>query len=125
MLEKLKSFLVEDAVFYSLLIILIAVVSFGLGRKSIELETRSESVIDNGQAFTPITSLNNKAAVAEAKTETQSSAQSVVASRSGTKYHLPDCAGAKQIKPENLIEFPSIEAAKAAGLTPAANCDGI
>jgi methylphosphotriester-DNA--protein-cysteine methyltransferase len=47
----------------------------------------------------------------------------VVGSKTGRRYHLPDCPGAKRIKPANLITFESIEAAKAAGYTPAANCD--
>ncbi len=48
-----------------------------------------------------------------------------VASRSGTKYHLPWCSGAKRIKEKNKIWFETEEAARAAGLTPAANCPGI
>ncbi len=50
---------------------------------------------------------------------------SVVASKSGTKYHLPDCPGAKQIKESNKISFASVSAARAAGYTPAANCPGL
>ena len=49
----------------------------------------------------------------------------VVGSKSGTKYHLPDCPGAKRIKPENLVSFETIAAAKAAGYTAAANCPGL
>jgi hypothetical protein len=49
----------------------------------------------------------------------------VVASKNGTKYHYPWCAGAKQIAEKNKISFPSIEAARAAGYTPAANCKGL
>lgn len=48
-----------------------------------------------------------------------------VASKSGTKYHLPWCSGAKRIKEENKIWFATKEAAEAAGYTPAANCKGI
>ncbi len=48
-----------------------------------------------------------------------------VASKSGTKYHLPWCPGAKQMKEENKIYFSSKEEAEAAGYTPAANCKGI
>ena len=58
-------------------------------------------------------------------TELQATAGEVVASKSGSKYHLPTCAGAKQIKPENLISFASASAAEAAGYTPAANCKGL
>ena len=48
-----------------------------------------------------------------------------VASKSGAKYHLPWCAGAKRIKEENKVWFDTEEAAIAAGYTPAANCPGL
>ena len=48
-----------------------------------------------------------------------------VASKSGTKYHLPWCGGAKQIKEANKIWFDTKEEAEAAGYTPATNCKGI
>ncbi len=45
-----------------------------------------------------------------------------VASRQGEVYHLPDCASAKRIKPENLVAYPSFEEAEAAGLRPCKKC---
>ena len=56
---------------------------------------------------------------------TPSSGKQFVASKNGTKYYLPNCSGAKRIKPENLIGFPSREAAEAAGYGKAANCPGL
>lgn len=50
---------------------------------------------------------------------------SVVASKSGTKYHFPWCAGARSIKEENKIWFATIEEARTAGYAPAANCKGL
>jgi len=49
----------------------------------------------------------------------------VVASKNGTKYHLPTCAGAKQISDKNKVTFGSIEEARAKGYTPASNCKGL
>ena len=49
----------------------------------------------------------------------------VVASKTGTKYFLPWCSGAKNINTENLMTFASANDAKAAGYTPAANCKGL
>jgi len=46
----------------------------------------------------------------------------VVASKNGTRYHLPTCPGARTIKEVNRITFASEAAAKAAGYTRAANC---
>ncbi len=48
-----------------------------------------------------------------------------VASKSGTKYHLPTCSGAKTISETNKVFFASKEDAEAAGYAPAANCKGI
>jgi len=49
----------------------------------------------------------------------------VVASKNGTKYFLPWCGGASQIKDENKLWFANKEAAEAAGYQPAANCKGL
>ena len=49
----------------------------------------------------------------------------VVASKNGTKYYLPECAGASRISDANKVWFVSTAAALAAGYTPAANCKGI
>ena len=45
-----------------------------------------------------------------------------VASKSGTKYYLPTCAGAERISDANKVWFVSASAASAAGYTPASNC---
>lgn len=49
----------------------------------------------------------------------------VVASKNGTKYYLPECAGADRISVANKVWFASVVAAVAAGYAPAANCKGI
>ncbi|HLP44011.1 MAG TPA: hypothetical protein VK145_01915 [Candidatus Nanoarchaeia archaeon] len=49
----------------------------------------------------------------------------VIASKTGTKYHLPECPGAKTIAEKNKITFDSIAAAERAGYAPAANCPGL
>jgi hypothetical protein len=49
----------------------------------------------------------------------------VVASKSGMKYYLPQCAGTGRITDANKVWFPSAEAAQAVGYTPASNCDGL
>lgn len=49
----------------------------------------------------------------------------VVASKSGTKYYLPSCAGAERISETNKVWFASPELAAAAGYAPAANCKGL
>ena len=126
MLEKLKSWLADDSLFYAALLILVALASFGLGRQSVAQKTpilepiQSErvEVVKNVATSSKTTPLPVTTAVAA-----QSAA--VIGSKSGTKYHLPTCPGAKQIKPANVITFDSIEAAQAAGYSPAANCPGL
>lgn len=49
----------------------------------------------------------------------------VVASKNGTKYYLPDCAGASRISDANKVWFVSADAAVKAGYEPAANCKGL
>ncbi len=58
-------------------------------------------------------------------TEKREIDERVVASRTGTKYHLPWCAGALAIKEENKLWFNTPEDAQRAGYTPAGNCKGI
>ena len=130
MLPKFKSFLANDLLFYSVLLVLIAVGSFGLGRLSVSStkvpekplflkeNITSASVVNAVPAATASTSI-------KAEVATVSKTAAVVGSKSGTKYHLPNCPGAKRIKPANLISFETIDAAKAAGYTPAANCPGL
>ena len=48
-----------------------------------------------------------------------------VASKNGTKYYPPDCAGADRISDANKVWFISGAAAMKAGYEPAANCKGL
>jgi hypothetical protein len=131
MWEKLKLGLSDDSFFYSMLILLVAGSAFGLGRMSVKdavvKDDQAVSLIE--QAFSTSTSktaaTSSAAAVSLAEMPEEKVSTAVVGSKSGTKYHLPDCPGAKRIKPENLITFASIEEAEAAGYTPASNCKGL
>ncbi len=137
MLEKLKSFIADDGFYTAALLIMVAFASFGLGRQSV-VESDNTKTISN-EATVVLTAPSPKATVPQALTptplpgaltdpgvegETTVSGE-VVASKSGTKYHLPTCSGAKSIKPENLITFATRAEAEAAGYTPAANCKGL
>lgn len=118
MLEKLKSWLANDTYFTVFLLLLVGLSSFALGRLSsletVSLETSQASL----QALPGLVSEVNGDQVSL-------DGVVVVASRSGTKYHLLNCPGAGQIKTENRIEFTSIDAARAAGYTAATNCPGL
>ncbi len=138
MKEKFKSALQNDRIFFSVLIIFVAAISFLLGRQSVSLNsvlsTNTETAtviyqekqanINLTPTHVPLTSTATPVQVSEV-TEQDSQTVAVVASRNGTRYHLPECPGAARIKPENLLTFPSRAAAEAAGYTPAVNCPGL
>jgi len=94
-----------------LLIFLVAFSSFGLGRLSATEQAR------------PAVSVHS----APIETEPRGMAIGglIVASRYGSAYHYPWCAGAVQIKQENQVWFASEEAAQKAGYTPSKNCKGL
>jgi hypothetical protein len=131
MYQKLKSYLADDLVFYSLLIVLVAIVAFLLGRSSVSGLTTPEASTDflapSIQAL-PALPLPATAVVA-LPTSTTAVAAVVsgpyVASKSGTKYHLVTCSGAKNIKEANKLFFATAQEAEAAGYTKAANCPGL
>ncbi len=95
--------------FLSLVIILVALLSFGIGRltvregKPVKIEYEEESLSQS------------------ISTPTNSKIE-VVASKNGEKYHYLHCSGAKQISPKNLISFATALAAEASGYTLASNC---
>jgi hypothetical protein len=126
-----KLFLRDDALFYSALIILVAVTSFGLGRWSVaekslltEIVQPTPALVQNSIATTSLIQ-NKTPPTTSAVVPAVQAAPKYVGSRSGTKYHLLWCPGAKTIKESNKVYFVSKEEAKKAGYQPAANCKGI
>lgn len=102
--------------FLSIVVLLVGVLGFGVGR--LTAVGKSEPVrIEYDPTITQASSTTNTASVVESL-----GTHSVVASRSGSKYHYPYCAGAKQIKAENKISFNSAKEAESAGYTLASNC---
>jgi hypothetical protein len=132
--EKLEGFL-DGKYFIPVLIILVSIIAFSLGRISGLQEKRAlvRVISDNplnppylkgeigGKDISSVSNIQQTAAVGASNT----SGESVVASKNGTKYHYPWCAGAKQISEKNKIIFNSIAEARAAGYTPATNCKGL
>lgn len=120
--EKLKSFLLNDQLFYGIIVILVALASFGLGRASVA--EVGENLPQNELSLASEPRANRPVVEATSVTEMAKPAApgALVASKSGTKYHVETCPGAKQIKEENKIFFTSVIEAEAAGYKPAANC---
>ena len=133
MRDKFKGIVTDDAFFYAVLLVLVGLVAFGLGRQSVaEIVATTPpvqvfpgaaavQVVKATESVTTETTVIPPASVSDTTTANIA----VVASRSGTKYHLPDCPGAKQIKETNVITFASIDLARAAGYEPAKNCPGL
>lgn len=107
------------------IVVLVGVGAFGLGRLSVEPHKTPLRVLYPGA--TVVEPLENLAAIAEAASfpDDARGVGNVVASKNGTKYYLTTCSGANRIKQENRVYFDSIEAARAAGYEPAANCPGL
>jgi len=121
MFEKLKAFIQDDAYFYTVLIIVVSVVSFGLGRWSgQELHTISAAAV----VLTKVPEISLETSTTTPTSVTPGTGK-LVASKKGTKYHLITCPGAKQMSEDNKIYFNSAEEAQAAGYTKAANCPGL
>jgi hypothetical protein len=131
---KLEAFL-ESKYFIVVVLVLIAIIAFALGRISGLQDKRTPVRVLNGSTqagevkgasnnSSPNPSLISREGSSE-PSNTETNSGQVVASKSGTKYHYPWCSGAKQISAKNLITFNSIEEARAKGYTPASNCKGL
>lgn len=125
---EVRHFPLFQKLFLSLVIILVALLSFGIGRLSMlgnrePIKIEYDPEISNSQFPTslPDVQVSNQASVSS-KLDSIGNSTSVVVSKNGTRYHYPYCAGAKQIKEENKIVFATPAAAEAAGYTLAANC---
>ena len=129
LLEKIKSYLAENRrdLFLAILVFLMSVASFGLGRLSAIWPVGETITIENPhQNQEEKTDGPTSAQIPDPRSQILDSARgSFVASSKGSSYHLPTCPGAKQIKDENRVWFETKEEAEAAGYTPAANCPGL
>lgn len=128
--QKYKALIADDAVFLALLIILVGVGSFGLGRLSmVPLETPAQAAAVVMTRAAPEEAVSTARAESEGPSVLNGTETSVqgqyVGSKNSDKYHLPSCSGARRIAEENKVWFASREAAAAAGYVPASNCPGL
>ncbi len=108
-----------------LIIVLVGALSFGLGRLSVLYgeEHSFEILYPEKETGAVLGASADKLEPATSDLTPQEGGY--VASKTGSKYHLPWCAGARTIKPENLIKFATKADAEARGYEPAGNCKGI
>jgi hypothetical protein len=133
--QKLKSVLANEVYFLGILLVLVAVASFLLGRVSAGWGGGSDTGSGADRVFLATSTMliplqPATAALAPMVSPDEPTAASntnlpIVASKSGTKYHLVSCASASRIKDTNRIYFASATEAESAGYTKAANCPGL
>lgn len=122
--------------FYTLfLMLVIASIFFALGRLSVlnsqkqPIKVINPAVLGVSQTASVINSQPESSPggpLGEIVVNTENTSSGVVVgSKTGKKYYFPWCGTVKRIKPENLIQFSSIEDARAKGYTPAENCAGL
>ena len=118
--EKVKIY--ESDIITALVIVLVALIAFGLGRLSVLLEKKEPIRVETAPAAAVFTEVGLPTG---SPTSSAAAEKLYVASKQGTKYHFPWCPGAQSIKEENKIWFFSKEEAEKAGYNPAANCKGL
>jgi hypothetical protein len=133
-----KGLKIKDDLYIILIIILVGLASFGLGKISGYEKDKTPISILKTKEYMLSTVLEGTSDIDDTKiddtpiatknTNSNSSTQAkglVVASKSGTKYYYPWCSGVSRIREENKVWFNTIEEARATGLTPASNCTGL
>lgn len=117
--EKLTGYVANDQLYTVLILAVVAIAAFGLGRWSVVPEEVSSRpvLVPTSVAV----EADREVVVAEVATAATTTG-SFVASVNGTKYHALNCPGAKQISEQNKLYFQTTAEARAAGYTPAANC---
>ena len=125
---KQKSLESKTDLFTALVIFLIGMAGFGLGRLSAVWPEKKPIQIINNQLSTTNSEEEKEKTPSSSSPASLSDAISqrrYVASKSGTAYHFPWCPGALRIKEENKIWFETKEEAEKKGYKPAGNCQGL
>ncbi|MCK9352276.1 MAG: hypothetical protein WCT49_04890 [Candidatus Paceibacterota bacterium] len=116
--------MMDKNTFLTAMAILIALISFGLGRLS-GLETVRKNVEIEFPKGQEASAFLGTFATTTPKAPIAKTSGTYVASKNGTKYYLPTCASSNRISAQNKIWFDTKEEAQNAGYSPAANCKGI
>lgn len=107
----------ED-LFLAVTVMMVAIISFGLGRLSKIREEKIPITIENAATSTGVSN-SQRAAL------TIGEQRIFVASKNGKKYYYAWCESAQKIKEINRVWFSSKEEAERAGYDPAVNCKGL
>ncbi len=128
-LEKIKGKIDFDGIlekntFLTILVVLVAFISFGLGRLS-GLETVRKDIEIEFPKGQEASVFLGTFATGTPKAISSKTSGTYVASKNGTKYYLPSCGSSKNISKKNRIWFDNKKEAEDAGYEPASNCKGI
>lgn len=131
--QKVKEWIGENKsdLYIALIIFLVGLSGFGLGRLSVLWPEKEAVKVTNqgdeitGRANDALKAVENISSPPDAKTPSANSRSKFVASKNGTAYHYPWCPGALKIKEENKIWFQTKEEAEKRGYRPAGNCEGL
>ena len=140
LLEKFR--LHQDSLFLVVVIVLVGLIGFGLGRLSAKYQTaelKIESTLVNTADLNKIVTGSREKTTADVKSSPQpadgevvslsssvaDTERKIVGNKNSKIYHYNDCPGALRMKEENRVVFASILDAKNAGCRPAGNCQGL
>ncbi len=118
-LDELRLFV--DKFFYMLILIILMIFSFTMGRLTKFLEARPTFTFESKEAEDENYE-KEKAALFQEASRVGTSSQ-IVASKTGKKYYFVWCKGALNIKDSKKIYFKSEDLAQKAGYTLASNCN--
>ncbi len=131
LIEKIKIYFKSDSghdVAIVTFMIIVGMVSFYLGRLSINTSANTTAVADAKENLISeknISQLKNTTSVQKSSTSTLPLTQKegrYVASVNGTKYYPLDCSSVSRIKEENKVFFNSQSEAETAGYSKSTTC---
>lgn len=128
--QKIKLFYENNKndLFVAVIIFLVGMAGFGLGRLSVLWIPKEPITIENKRLETRDQRLdkeNRKEKEVVDQAALVGGLGQLVGSKNGTSYHFPWCPGAQKIKEENKIVFQTREEAESMGYKPAGNCPGL
>ena len=122
MVEKLKPMIADDRYYFLSIVIMVAIISFGLGRFSVSTESSHDQVATESGAAVRLVESSELGDDSLTVPFAEVTATALVASKNGSRYYRQHCSGVARINEENRIYFPDEERARAAGYTRAAQC---
>ncbi len=120
-----------EGLFLATAIVIIGLISFGLGRLSARYDSGAleiDSTPISTNAVEGLASSQNQDASMTADVSGALGAaveQKIIGNKQSKIYHLESCPGALKMRQENKVFFASISEAQKAGFRAAANCPGL